>query len=715
MASLPTLDEAAIPASTPAFQRLRDYILEGREAQIGELRISSSERPEVWLGMLQSSLEDLVEEGGSETQGGAGDHVWEQRLRSLELGMRQLQTSMQALVDGVPLSREEPAEPSHAPATAGGVPEDQLIKMSQVASAGRGRLKGRAKATPRRAADPLDESDDEAALATGDGGVAVSGNQVTQAMIQISQVLKAMHSEREKRNDLEELLDRADGGGDALGGSGSSGRSKTAAFHKLRGILRNSPELISASIEGLISEDFYLAQSGPGLEDRKCTVRATIVDQLNSDQPEAAKATALLALASLDQAAIDQGNWLLASEFTMQPSPPFSAFQRPRTLDPLEARQTKIIDPRWVSVFMSRLKERDGTPLGGMGTYLRSLHGSLPRGSLSFVFQPLLKLATLSRLRFGGMADSVTFSEAAKVWLLQGVEDWNNSGPFGPEELGRSAPKFESLYDMLHACQVEYRELPAEADLEEAVFSFSAPCHVLPVEPDRLNFVDRPSFDPRPYLDTANRRTYEDPIRFAEPVTEEVLLPHVAVRASKDQARNQIIVPALGTMAMGDTNAVAYGSGCVVAGLLIDDFVLLDPVIDGYRASGLPRHEGKAVSRASVKDFWGGQLDGKTGILRPSPKRVSEMAAFLLAVVQGGVTSVGMLEVITGSLVSGLQLRRAEGGFFRCWMKCMLFSSIVRATRLSACGVTFAMSSWPRLLSSARLMLISALPELRWS
>ena len=176
-------------------------------------------------------------------------------------------------------------------------------------------------------------------------------------------------------------------------------------------------------------------------------------------------------------------------------------------------------------------------------------------------------------------------------------------------------------------------------------------------------------------------------------------------------------------------------SGCVVAGLLIDDFVLLDPVpkvppsleyeprgvrimrevIDGYRASGLPRHEGKAVSRASVKDFWGGQLDGKTGILRPSPKRVSEMAAFLLAVVQGGVTSVGMLEVITGSLVSGLQLRRAEGGFFRCWMKCMLFSSIVRATRLSACGVTFAMSSWPRLLSSARLMLISALPELRWS
>ena len=527
MASLPTFEGAGIPASTPAFQRLRDYILEGREAQIGELRIASSEGPEVscqiivvgefegqflvavpqgawhrvagrrylpretlartvqaevlasseedpsephslwrmkvWLGMLQPNLEDSVdfalegelqpdvvftgfgsrsqvrmlpygpslsaiaadhfafltaaedpiEEGGSENAGGVEGQAWEQRLRSLEQGMRQLQTSMQALVDGVPLSREEPAGPSAEAASAAGVgaflgappgltrpprlagldpgvvdaaraagvQEDQLVKMSQMAASGRGRLGGRAKAAPRRAADPLDESDDEVARGAGEGDGPISGNQISQAMIQISQVLKAMHSEREKRNDLEELLDRADGASDALGGAGSSGRSKAAAFHKLRGILRTSPELIAASIEALIAEDFSLAQSGPSLEDRKCTVRgwvehrshlqqfagpirsawtlASIVDQLNNDQPEAAKATALLALASLDQAAIDQGNWLLASEFSMQPSPPFSAFQRPRTLDPLESRQTKIIDPRWISVFMSRLKERD--------------------------------------------------------------------------------------------------------------------------------------------------------------------------------------------------------------------------------------------------------------------------------------------------------------------------------------------------------------------
>ena len=120
--------------------------------------------------------------------------------------------------------------------------------MSQMASAGRGKLEGRAKAAVRRSKDPLDESEDEGVPAGGDGAALAPGDQVSRA-------------------------------------AGRSSRSR--------------------------------------------------------------------------QAAIDQGNWLLASEFSMQPSPPFSAFQRPRGLDPLETRQTKIVDPRWISVFMARLKERD--------------------------------------------------------------------------------------------------------------------------------------------------------------------------------------------------------------------------------------------------------------------------------------------------------------------------------------------------------------------
>ena len=179
-----------------------------------------------------------------------------------------------------------------------------------------------------------------------------------------------------------------------------------------------------------------------------------------------------------------------------------------------------------------------------------------------------------------------------------------------------------------------------------------------------------------------------------------------ALSACSRALRGQTVVPALNTMAMGDLNAVAYGqtshlavllrtravklasfitllgrpprAGEQISGLLIDDFVLLDPVprsivaagidppgvetmravISGYQASGLPRNVSKAVSRASSAEFWGGLLDGRAGLLRPSPKRVSALAQFILEVVRGGVTSVGMLEVLAGGLVSGLQLRR---------------------------------------------------------
>ena len=123
------------------------------------------------------------------------------------------------------------------------------------------------------------------------------------------------------------------------------------------------------------------AQTGPHQEERRLTVRgwlehrshlqsfagpirqgwtlATIVDLLNSGQAEQAKATALLAIAALDQSAINNGNWLLAAEFSMDHQPPFASFQRPRTLDNLEAKQTRIVDPRWISLFMARIRERD--------------------------------------------------------------------------------------------------------------------------------------------------------------------------------------------------------------------------------------------------------------------------------------------------------------------------------------------------------------------
>ena len=126
------------------------------------------------------------------------------------------------------------------------------------------------------------------------------------------------------------------------------------------------------------------------------------------------------------------------------------------------------------------------------------------------------------------------------------------------------------------------------------------------------------------------------------------------------------VVPVLDTMAMGDLNSVAFGQtshlsvilrtkmlelvdfislkgrphrGRIHAGLLIDDFVLLEQVPKNrdkgqpspgckviekvremYEQVGLPRHPGKAVEQAEVAEFWGAEVNGVEGKLTPNLK-----------------------------------------------------------------------------------------------
>lgn len=176
------------------------------------------------------------------------------------------------------------------------------------------------------------------------------------------------------------------------------------------------------------------------------------------------------------------------------------------------------------------------------------------------------------------------------------------------------------------------------------------------------------------------------------------------------------LVPCLGTMAMGDCRAVTYGQtahlSCLlrspklslsdfvtlkgrpsrkpfVAGLMIDDFVLVEKrrseeppsralptsqqsqcqssspceeIVREVRALydqvGLPRHPDKAVSNAAQGSFWGMDFDGDAGVLRPSLKRTVPVGFIILEMLKLGKTSVGLLEVLAGSLVSVFQCRR---------------------------------------------------------
>ena len=126
-------------------------------------------------------------------------------------------------------------------------------------------------AEPRKGiSDPLDDEEDEA----DDPPESGRGSQLQTAVVQMSKILQRMTRDRKATN-LEDVLDRADGRLD-VGASSSTGRSKAAAYQRLKTLLRTSPSKVSRSIEACMQEDFNLAQSGPGLEVRACTARAWV-------------------------------------------------------------------------------------------------------------------------------------------------------------------------------------------------------------------------------------------------------------------------------------------------------------------------------------------------------------------------------------------------------------------------------------------------------
>lgn len=139
-----------------------------------------------------------------------------------------------------------------------------------------------------------------------------------------------------------------------------------------------------------------------------------------------------------------------------------------------------------------------------------------------------------------------------------------------------------------------------------------------------------------------------------------------------------------------------------MAGLMIDDFVLIEKrrksdlhrsgvsqqplqsspqhaslqsspceeIIQEVRALydkvGLPRHPDKAVSNAAQGTFWGMDFDGDARVLRPCLKRSVPVGFIILEMLKLGKTSVGLLEVLAGSLVSIFQCRRR-------FMSCLQF------------------------------------------
>ena len=167
--------------------------------------------------------------------------------------------------------------------------------------------------------------------------------------------------------------------------------------------------------------------------------------------------------------------------------------------------------------------------------------------------------------------------------------------------------------------------------------------------------------------------------------------------------QEEFLVPLLATMAMGDLNAVAMAQtahlGVLLqkteirlkhfitlkqrpqrdlwfAGLMIDDLLLAEALPSeadnasggcselmkvihaAYEEVGLPRHEGKSVQGSTNCSFWGITVSGEAGWARPNLSRAVPLTFILLEVCRSGFATVGLLEVLAGSLVSIFALSR---------------------------------------------------------
>eukprot|EP00435_Cladocopium_sp_Y103_P033667 s2641_g8.t1 len=163
------------------------------------------------------------------------------------------------------------------------------------------------------------------------------------------------------------------------------------------------------------------------------------------------------------------------------------------------------------------------------------------------------------------------------------------------------------------------------------------------------------------------------------------------------------LYPCLSTLAMGDNQAVELGQcahvnlgfqagafsthelltvhgraprGAIACGVVIDDVLIaeqvpvslepsytegerrLDKLCEEYLQRGLRPHPTKTFRKVDKTEVWGAAINGKTGLVQAAPKRLIPLMWITARVALLGVATVGLLQVLSGSWISILQVRR---------------------------------------------------------
>ncbi len=168
-------------------------------------------------------------------------------------------------------------------------------------------------------------------------------------------------------------------------------------------------------------------------------------------------------------------------------------------------------------------------------------------------------------------------------------------------------------------------------------------------------------------------------------------------------ADHPVLYPCLSTMAMGDCQAVELGQcahvalgiasrsfspcelltsqgraprGRFAAGIVIDDAIFceqlpadadvsssagverLNGLCEEYLQRGLVPHPKKTFRGETSAEFWGALVNGQSGVCRANPKRLVPLLSLTMRIATLGFATVALLEILAGSWVSILQVRR---------------------------------------------------------
>ena len=169
--------------------------------------------------------------------------------------------------------------------------------------------------------------------------------------------------------------------------------------------------------------------------------------------------------------------------------------------------------------------------------------------------------------------------------------------------------------------------------------------------------------------------------------------------------QHQKLYPCLATLAMGDNQAVELGQcahvrlgitakafhpqellsvhgraprGTIACGVVIDDVLIseqisssesertaytegerrLDLLCEEYLQRGLKPHPRKTFRNELKTECWGALIDGKLGLVRSAPKRLVPLMWITARVALLGYATVSLLQILSGSWISILQVRR---------------------------------------------------------